>query len=332
MRNSRRGRLVLTILLLAAFTLITIDYRSGTLNGVRNVSEDVFGPIEDVVNDVTHPIGSWFSSVGHLGSYKHENQALKNQIAQLQSQLHLTQLERSELAQDQKILHMASVAQFRVVGARVTAFGGGLGTDQTATIDRGTANGIAPNETVIDGDGLVGRTLTVGRNSATILLGDDPTFAVGARLEGKQLELGKVQGGGINQPMTLTLFSTTTVPTIGQDLVTAGDSQNHNTPFVPEVPIGQITKVVPLNGSLAQTATVKPFVDFTAIDVVAVVVHSPKTVKHDSLLPAAPTPAPTVTVTQTITATPGAPPPSTPSSSGTSDGTTPTTKSSSPGP
>lgn len=198
-----------------------------------------------------------------------------------------------------------------------------MGTDQTVTIDRGTANGIKVNETVINGDGLVGRTIVVGRTSATILLADDPTFAVGARLESKALELGKVQGGGLGQPMTLTLFNNTRQLTVGEDLVTAGDSENHDMPFVPEVPIGHVTNVVPLNGGLSQTATVAPFVNFASLDVLAVVVHAPKTVKHDSLLPAAPTPAPTVTVT--VTATPGSPTPgqSSPSTGGGTPGTTP---------
>jgi rod shape-determining protein MreC len=206
----------------------------------------------------------------------------------------------------------------------VIAFGGGLGTDQTATINVGSANGIALNQTVIDGDGLVGRTITVGRNTSTILLGDDQTFAAGARLSAAPLEAGKVQGGGINQPMTLTLYSTTVRPVVGEDIVTLGDQ--NNTPFVPEVPIGQITKVSPPNGGLAQTATVRPFVDFNAIDVVAVVIHAPKSVKHDSLLPAPPKPTPTVTVT--VTATPGSP--GSNSSSGSPPPSNPATKSSSP--
>jgi rod shape-determining protein MreC len=328
MRNSRRGRLVLTILLLAAFTLITIDYRSDSLGGVRSAASTIFGPIEDVVDDVTHPIGSWFSSIGHLGKYKDQNQALKNQVSALQAQLHLTALQRAELSQDQRILHLASIAQFRVVAAHVTAFGGGLGSDQTATIDRGSANGIKVNQTVIDGDGLVGRTITVGRTNSTILLGDDPTFAVGARLEGPQLELGKLQGGGLNRLMTLTLYNNSTQLKVGEDLVTAGDSENNDQPFVPEVPIGHVTKVVPLNGALAQTALVEPFVNFTTIDTIAVVVQAPKTIKHDSLLPAAPTPAPTVTVT--VTVTPGSPSPGGPSN-GLTPGSTPATTPSSSG-
>jgi rod shape-determining protein MreC len=305
MRNTRRARLVLTLLLLAAFTLITLDYRSNSLNGVRSAASTVFGPIEDGLSDVTHPIGSWFDSIGHLGSYKSQNNALKRQVAGLENQLHLTALQRSELAQDQKILHLAGLAQFTVVAARVTAYGGGLNFDETATINIGSRNGIKPNQTVIDGDGLVGRTIVVGRSTSTILLASDPTFTVGARLEGKQLELGSVTGGGRNKPMTLQLLNNQLPLTVGEQLVSEGDSENHDRPFVPEVPIGRITHVSPLNGGLAEMATVAPYVDFTAIDIVAVVIRAPKSIPHDSLLPASPSPAPTVTVT--VTATPGAP-------------------------
>jgi rod shape-determining protein MreC len=321
MRNSRRGRLVLTLLLLAAFTLITIDYRSNALGGVRRASSTIFGPIEHAVSDVTHPIGSWFSSIGHLGSYKHENDALRKQIAQLQNQLHLTAVQQAELAQDRKLLHLAGLAQFSVVAAHVVAIGDGLGFGETATIDRGSANGIAPNETVIDGNGLVGRTIVVGRTSSTILLANDLTFKVGARLGGKQPEYGLVTGGGLNQPMSLTLYNNTTRLTVGEQLVTA--AAVGDTPFVPEVPIGRVTKVAPTNGGLAQTGLVQPYVDFTAIDIVAVVVHAPKTIKHDILLPAAPTPAPTVTVTVTATPSPGQ---SAPSSTGGTPGSTPATE------
>jgi len=311
MRNTRRARLVLTILLLAAFSLITLDYRTGALGGIRSAASTIFGPIEDVVNDVTHPIGSWFSSIGHLGSYKNENAALKRKVAGLESQLHLTAAQRNELAQDQKLLHLAGIAQFSIIGARITAYGSSLNFDETATINRGSANGVKLDQTVIGPNGLVGRTIVVGHSTSTILLANDPTFVVGARTEGKQLEVGSVQGGGINHPLTLSLYNSTAPLTVGEQVVSFG-SQN-DIPFVPEVPIGIVTHVNPLSGGLSETATIQPFVDFTALDVVAVVTHAPKNIRHDALLPASPTPAPTVTVT--VTETPGTP---------TSGGTTPT--------
>jgi rod shape-determining protein MreC len=319
-RSNRRARLVLTILLLAAFSLITLDYRSGALGGVRSAASTVFGPLENGADDVTHPIGSWFTSIGHLGSYKSQNAVLERQIATLRKQLHLTQAERVELGQDEKLLHLAGLARFTVVAARVTAYGGALGFEDTVTINRGTANGISTGETVITGDGLVGRTIVCGRTTSTILLADDPTFTVGVRTEGRQLELGALSGGGANKAMQLQLYSNTAPLTVGEQLVSAGS--NRNSPFVPEVPIGQVTHVNPLGGGLAETAVVAPFVDFTALDVVGVVTHAPQSIKHDSLLPASPTPAPTVTVT--VTATPGT------SGSPGASSTSPTTPGSSP--
>lgn len=49
--------------------------------------------------------------------------------------------------------------------------------------------------TVLNGEGLVGRVTTVGPNTATVLLANDPDFTVGTRLE-KTDELGFAKGQG----------------------------------------------------------------------------------------------------------------------------------------
>ncbi|HTR71923.1 MAG TPA: rod shape-determining protein MreC [Mycobacteriales bacterium] len=318
MRNPRRARFVLVILLLAAFTLITIDYRSSSLDGVRSGASTVFGPIERAVSDVTRPIGSWFSSIGHLGSYKHENDALRRENSQLENELHMTQAERDEYAQSLRLLHLAGLAQYKVAPARVISYGGGFTQDSTVAIDIGSADGIKKNETVINGDGLVGRTITVGRTTSTVLLANDPTSTVGVRLVGqRQLEVGIVQGRGVNRPLTLSLYSNTTLPQVGQKVVSFGDASTGFRPFVPSVPIGYVTQVDPLNGGSEPTATVKPYVDFTALDIVAVVTQTPARISPGQLVPKSPTPAPTTTVT--VTASPSSHPShSTPASPGTS--------------
>jgi rod shape-determining protein MreC len=88
----------------------------------------------------------------------------------------------------------------------------------------------------------------------------------------------------------------------GQKLVTFGSVGDQ--PFVPGVPIGEVTEVQGSAGSLTQNALVKPFVDFTTLGVVGVVVAAPRTDPRDSVLPSKPKPAPTVTVTVTPAATP----------------------------
>lgn len=303
MRN-RRARLVLTLLLLTAFTLITLDYRSGALSGVRKAASTIFGPIEHVVSDIVHPIGSWFSGIGHIGRYKSDNKKLHQDVTDLQAKLRMSQREHQLYVESQHLLHLAGTAQYTVVPAEVVASSSDLGFGTSVTINRGSANGIAVNETVINGAGLVGRVTNVGRTTATVELANNEGFVVGCRLSSGKVAatIGQVTANGPGNPLTLQLFNTSTKLHVGEQLVTFGQG-GQGSPFVPEVPIGTITQVHPINGQLGQTATVKPFVNYDAVDLIAVVTHSPSNIKHDILLPHSPTPAPTVTVT--VTATPG---------------------------
>jgi rod shape-determining protein MreC len=292
MRDNRRARLILAMLLLTAFTLITLDYRSGGGGPLRSIGNAVFGPVERAASAVARPIGSFFSGLGHLNSYKSENARLRKQNQELLQQLRLTDADRAHLDAAEKLLNLAGRAQFRIVAARVIAYGNTLGFESTATIDVGSQDGIKSNQTVIDGDGLVGKTLNVGPSTTTILLGSDPDFTAGARLEGTGQQIGHVDGGGRN-PMTFTLLGTQARLHAGDRLVTFASIGDR--PFVPEVPIGRITRVEPTPGQLFSMGIVAPYADFSSVDIVGVVVGVPRTIKRDSLLPPSPTPSPSVT-------------------------------------
>src|SRR3954454_3113445 len=233
MRDSRRARLVLALLLLTAFTLITLDYRAGSGGPLRAVGNAVFGPVERAVSDVARPVGSFFSSLGHLSSYKSTNAKLRKQNQRLRQQLRLTDSDRSHLSSAERLLALAGRAQFRIVPAQVVAVEGALGFEWTATIDVGTRDGVRPDMTVVNGDGLVGRVKQAGPNSATILLAVDEVSTVFARVAGSG-EVGPVDGHGLD-PMTMTLLSPNTPLKRGQRLVTVGSVKDE--PFVPEVPI-----------------------------------------------------------------------------------------------
>src|SRR3954462_333964 len=292
--NGGRGRVILAMLLLTAFTLVTLDYRSGGGGPLRRMGNAVFGPIENAAAAVAQPIGSFFASLGHLSGYKHDNDKLRKQVQDLRQQLRLTEAERAHLASMEKLLHLDQTAQFRIVAARITAVGSTLGFESTATIDIGTNPGIKPDQTVVNGDGLVGKTLSVGPNTSTVLLGNDVNFHAGARLEGSD-EIGHVDGGG-RRPITFTLLDSQGDIPVGARLVTFGDINNR--PFVPEVPIGHVVSVQPPNGALTRTATVSPYVHFATVDVVGVVVAMPHPPARDSLLPPKPSPSPSTPATR----------------------------------
>src|SRR4051812_46391883 len=272
MKDSGRARVVLALLLLTAFTLITLDYRNGGNGPLRRIGNAVFGPVENAVTSVTRPVGSFFASLGHLSGYKGDNDRLRRQNAELQHQLRLTDSERAQLADMQKLLHLDQRAQFRIVAARVTGVGSSLGFESAVTIDVGTRDGVRADQTVVNGDGLVGKTLAVGPTTSTVLLVPDPKFSAGARLEGSQ-EIGHVDGNGRRSP-TFTLLDSQGVITAGGRLVTFGDVGNR--PFVAEVPVGRVVRVESTPGALTRTAVVAPYVHFGSLDVVGVVVGVPR--------------------------------------------------------
>jgi rod shape-determining protein MreC len=315
MRDSRRARLILAVLLLTAFTLITLDYRSGGGGPLRRIGNTVFGPVEDAVNSVVHPVTRFFASLAHLNSYRDENDRLRAENEQLKEQLRLTAADRAHLRSAEALLNLAGRAQYRVVAAHVVAVGSSMNFEWTATIDAGSRDGVQPNETVINGDGLVGKTLDVGPTTATILLGPDPDFTAGARLAGSQ-QIGTVDGGG-RQPMTFTALGSNSQLAAGDQLVTFGDKPFGDRPFVPEVPIGRIARVEEHPGQLAVTAVITPYVDFTSLDLVAVVVAVPRTIPRDSLLPPSPTPSTSPSPTPTGSAGPGPSGSASPTPSGT---------------
>ena len=94
--------------------------------------------------------------------------------------------------------------------------------------------------------------------------------------------------------LRLTLFDANTVLRPGQVIDTYASVGDQ--PEVPGVPVGTIISVQRSSGSLTQTALVRPFVNFTTLGVVGVVVQVPK---HNPRVSILPRPAPTVTVTVT---------------------------------
>ncbi len=85
----------------------------------------------------------------------------------------------------------------------------------------------------------------------------------------------------------------------GDRLVTFGSQADR--PFVPGVPVGVVSRVDPSGGDLTRTLYVTPYVSFTKLDIIGVVVEAPKKDPRDTVLPAKPKPVPTPTVTVTVT-------------------------------
>lgn len=300
MRDTKESRLLLVLLIAIAFALITVDIRGGQnspVDGARQAAAAVFGPIENGVSSVVDPVGNAVTAVRDSGDRHDRLARLEKENATLKAKLGSDDRNRSRLKQLDKMLKIAGEGQYGIKGAQVIAIGSAQGFSWTITIDAGADDGIKRDMTVLNGDGLVGRVTTVGPSTSTVLLANDPDFTVGTRMEGSD-ELGFASGQG-DRPMRVELLNSKAEVKKGDRLVTFGSEDDK--PFVPGVPVGVVSRIDPSGGGLTRTLYVTPFVGFTKLDIVGVVVEAPKKDPRDTVLPAKPKPTPTPTVTVTVT-------------------------------
>ncbi len=304
MHDTRRTRIVLGVLLAVALALITIDYRGGAgapLGGLRAAGGSVFGSVESAASLVTRPVTAFTDGLTGSGSQGKIN-ALQRQVVDLRAQLNQQKLSHYDERQLSQLLQLSGRGRYRIVTASVIAAGAAY--DDSVTIDAGRVDGIKPDETVLNGQGLVGTVTSASATTSTVLLATDASVTVGVRLAGTG-QIGVVSGTGKSMTgsglLRLQVFDVNAILHTGQELVTFGSVGSRGAFDVPGVPVGVITKLEGTSSSLTKEALVRPFADDTALGVVGVVVVPPRTDPRFSVLP---TPAPKVTVT--VTPSPGA--------------------------
>ncbi|MFG3048767.1 rod shape-determining protein MreC [Streptomyces sp. NPDC090023] len=300
MRDTKESRLLLVLLIAIAFALITVDIRGGRnspVDGARQAAAAAFGPIENGLSTAVDPVGNAVSAVRDSGDRHDRLAVMEKENAALKAKLGSDDRNRSRLNQLDRMLKVAGQGQYGIKGAQVIAIGAAQGFSWTITIDAGADDGIKRDMTVLNGDGLVGRVTTVGPETATVLLANDPDFTVGTRMEAGD-ELGFASGQG-DRPLRVELLNGKAEVKKGDRLVTFGSQADK--PFVPGVPVGVVSRVDPSGGGLTRTLYVTPYVGFSKLDIVGVVVAGPKKDPRDEVLPAKPKPVPTPTVTVTVT-------------------------------
>ncbi len=287
LRDLRRTRVLLGVLLIASFVLVTLDYRTGRgspLDGVRAVAAGVLGPVQAGVAAVTRPVARTVSGIGRAGATTARADRLARDNAALREQLALAR--RGPATSLDRLLGLAAAGRYRIVPARLVALGGGLGFSWTATIDAGRRDGLRPDLTVVSGRGLVGRVKTVTTRTATVLLAADPASKVGVRVSASG-EIGVITGQATG-PLVLELLDAHARVRVGEAVTTFGSPGGR--PYAAGVPVGRVGKVFAGPGTATRTALVTPYVRFSSLDLVGVVIAAPQPAIRRATLPPKPDP------------------------------------------
>ncbi|WP_229697792.1 rod shape-determining protein MreC [Nonomuraea cavernae] len=269
-----------------ALIILTVDHRTGEgspFQPVRTAGAWLFGGAEQVVGTVGRPVSDFLHAVASAPSAQNDIKRLRAENSRLRAGLDANRLDAARSAQLKRMLGLAGRGGYKVVSANVIARRGAPGFEDAVQLDAGTDDGVRPEMTVLNGDGLVGRVIQASRSTSTAVLISDRASAAGARLEGGE-EIGVVHGVGENGRLVqFRLLDSTAPMTRGGRIVSFGSQRG--APYVPGVPIGVIERVEATPGELTRVAFARPYADLTALDVVGVVVGAPARDPRDAVLP-----------------------------------------------
>jgi len=255
--------------------VITLDYREGQdgpLAGLGRVALAAMAPLQKAVTTVTRPIGDFFSGLVHLPSLENENRQLQDENASLRGVIARQPDLANQVQELADLLGLKESLAPSSVPAIVIA--NGLSNFRyTITIDVGSADGIERDQPVVTGSAdapiLIGRVVAVSLVSAEVQLIIDRNSAVAGRLAISH-ETGLVEGQGEGDLRMSLVVPGTTIEG-NETVVTQGYEVNGQRGlYPPGLVIGQVSQVIPGSSDLQEFVTVRPAVDFAALEFVLV--------------------------------------------------------------
>jgi rod shape-determining protein MreC len=276
-RSAFLRRVVLTVLVLAALTMLTISFRSptaGALHDAQGVAATALRPFQIAATRVARPFRDAYDYLDGLTAAKSENAKLEQQVRQLRSQLIAAEAAAAKTPSLARLLRYEQSRTFprgfRAVNANVISFPAGPFSQQIA-IDAGRDKGIAVNAPVVSGDGLVGRVTNVFSHSSLVTLLTDAQSYVAAR----DLKTG-VRGlvhRGSGGTLVLDQVAKQLPVGKGDPIVTDGTHNARYPDLYPYgIPIGSVASVGISDTASFLQVQVAPYADIGSLDSVAALV------------------------------------------------------------
>jgi rod shape-determining protein MreC len=267
LRNKKT--LLILALLVAAFTLFAkgIEQKKRPSFFDRIVLTLFSLPLS-ITNKGMNAVSNTWNHYFFLIGLHDENIALKKRVSALSIDSQLLQEQADENKRLRDLLVFRKKFEHTMLPAEI------IGRDpsgwfKTILIDKGSKDGIAKDTGVITPDGVVGRVIEVGLNSAKVLLLSDVNCYVDAVVKRTRTH-GMVVGRGENM-CTLAYMLKTEDVALGDVIISSGI----NTIYPRGIIIGTVTKINRDRSGFFQSIEVQPAVDFSKLHEVLIVLRGP---------------------------------------------------------
>lgn len=208
----------------------------GRIDPLNNALSPVFvGPSTGLSNGLQN-ISDFQLSLQQGAALRRENERLKMELNALSLYEERIQDFEARLNSIRKLNGFPSISQRQRVVAEVMSFDPGAHRMQ---ISAGSAQGIAPGQAVICGDGLVGRIESTTGNRSYVQVVTSPAFRIGATILSNPQVSGLIRGSS-RETMTMGNAEKSEHVAMGSQVVTSTFSER----IPPYLPIGRVQKRV----------------------------------------------------------------------------------------
>ncbi len=264
---------MLALLIIGSFVLLTITYGRGS-NGLQRGVSTIFSPIQSAADRALKPardLVNWFDETFDA---KGENSKLHTELEAARKEAVGAQAALSENRQFRKLFELdesgAIPSGYEPVTGRVIARSPTVWFSDV-TLDVGSGDGVAVNDPVVNGDGLVGTVNAVTPGSSEVTLIADHSSAVSAKVVPSGVQ--GVVRPSVGDPGDLILDFIDSTKSVHADLsvVTAGwRAEGLFSKFPPNIPIGEITEAGIIEQEAQQQVHLRPYADLANLDLVQV--------------------------------------------------------------
>jgi rod shape-determining protein MreC len=268
-KQVRRRRAVLIGLIVLGFILITFTFGSGS-GGAGSALGTIFDPVTNAASRALKPardLVNWFDETMDA---RGERDRLQRELEETRGKAVAGEVAMEENDQLRKLVGLDKAGRIpdaydpvtvNVVGRSPTVW------FTTVSVNAGSSDGVAVNDPVISGDGLVGRISSVSGSGSVVSLITDSASAVSA-----MIVPGGAQGvvrAKVGDPETLVLefLDETRNVSAGKTVVTSGWRSDGLSSLYPRgIPIGEITRAPIDEREAIQSVELKPFADLRNLD------------------------------------------------------------------
>jgi rod shape-determining protein MreC len=249
------------LLLFVLASLSLIAYQTSRKHAlILQPLNSVFYAFSAVKNTIEETVSSPFRT---LFLREKENRMLKAEVARLEQERQQWQEALLENARLRELLSLKENEERYIASARIVSRGPEQWTN-VVVLDKGASDGIRKDMAAVTQKGLAGKIIAVSASHSQLLLPVDIRFSASARFQQSRAE-GILSGAGFRE-CRIKYVTVEEEVSQGDIVLTSGLDEL----FPQGIPIGYVVSVKKKTYGLFQEVIVRPFVDASKVEAVAI--------------------------------------------------------------